>query len=58
VESEIAARDQQKVIDLQESQLEKLKEEVKTYQTMMEVRQHHGNERIASMLEHFAVLGN
>jgi hypothetical protein len=38
VELGIQSRDQQKVIDLQESQLEKQKEEIKTYQTMMEVK--------------------
>ncbi len=38
VELEIQARDQQKVIDLQENQVGKLKEEIRTYQTMLEVR--------------------
>ncbi len=37
VELEIQSRDQQKVIDLQENQLGKLKEEIRTYQTMLEV---------------------
>ncbi len=37
VDLEIASRDQQKVIDLQENQVGKLKDEIRTYQTMLEV---------------------
>ena len=35
---EVEGRENQKVIDLQENQIEKLREEVKTYQTLMQVR--------------------
>ena len=38
MELEIQSRDQQKVIDLQENQLGKQKEEIVTYRTMLEVR--------------------
>ena len=37
VDLEVEGRENQKVIDLQENQIEKLREEVKTYQTMLEV---------------------
>lgn len=41
VELESSGKDNQKVIDMQENQIDKLKEEVKTYQQMLEVSRSH-----------------